>query len=81
MATGFKTHLKALIIKRASETGDIPTQKEISEATGITQATLSRWNQGHIDRLEFDTVKKLMIYFGCKFDELVTVDLDTEKED
>lgn len=73
MATGFKTHLKAMVIKRASETGDILTQKEISEKTGITQATLSRWYKGQVDRLEYDTVAKLANFFECDLSDLVSL--------
>jgi transcriptional regulator with XRE-family HTH domain len=76
MKTGFRTHLKALIIQRANVTGEIITQKEIFEATGISQATLSRWHQGRVNRVDYDTAEKLAQYFGCKFSELVTADFD-----
>jgi DNA-binding Xre family transcriptional regulator len=76
---GFKTHLKALIIKQASQTGDILTQRAIQKATGISQPTLSRWYQGTIDRLDYDTVRKLMDFFGCGFNELVSVEDQRDK--
>ncbi len=79
MKKGFSTHLKAMIIKRAHETGDLVTQKKIAETTGISQPTLSRWYQGKIDRLDFDTVEKLVRYFGCEFSELVTFELSSEE--
>jgi len=71
---GFKTHLKALIIKRAGETGDIVTQKQIEAATGIAQPTLSRWNKGELNQLDYSTVIKLMMFFNCEFHELVSVE-------
>lgn len=73
---GFKTHLKSLILKKGHETGEPITQKQISEATGISQPTLSRWYQGQVDRLEYDTVEKLMVYFGCDLGDLITVTLE-----
>ena len=71
---GFKTHLEELIIKRTKETGERVTQRQIQAATGISQPTISRWYQGTIDRLDYDTVRKLMAYFKCEFAELVSID-------
>lgn len=71
---GFRTHLKALIIKRATITGEIATQEEIEAATGVSQSTLSRWSKGTINQLDYKTVIKLMDYFDCEFHELITVD-------
>jgi hypothetical protein len=74
----FKTHVKKLIGKRMSQTGETLTQQMIEEATGIPQPTLSRWYKGEISRLEYDTVERLMRFFGCEFGELVTVELSSE---
>jgi DNA-binding Xre family transcriptional regulator len=73
---GFKTHLKTLMLKHAHESGEPITQKQIAEATGISQPTLSRWYQGQVDRLEYDTVEKLMRYFGCDLGDLVSATLE-----
>jgi DNA-binding Xre family transcriptional regulator len=70
---GFKTHLKTLIINRASKTGDIITQKQIHEATGISQATLSRWFQGDVDKLDHATTLKLAEYFQCELCDLISL--------
>jgi DNA-binding Xre family transcriptional regulator len=74
--SGFKTHLKTLMMKRGLERGEPITQKQIAQATGISQPTLSRWYQGSVDRLEFDTVAKLMRYFNCELSDLITAKLD-----
>jgi DNA-binding Xre family transcriptional regulator len=71
---GFKTHLKTLMLKKAHEQGNTLSQRQIQEATGISQPTLSRWYQGSIDRLDYDTVKKLMAFFECSFSDLVSVE-------
>lgn len=73
---GFKTHLKTLMLKKAHELGEPITQKQIAEATGISQPALGRWYKGQIDRLEYDTVIKLMLFFGCQFGDLVSVDME-----
>lgn len=75
MAAGFRVNVKALIIKRANETGEIVSQADIQRATGIAQATISRWHNGAvIERLEFGPVSKLMAFFGCEFCDLVSAD-------
>lgn len=76
MMSGFKTHLKTLMMKRGLEAGEPITQKQIAQATGISQPTLSRWYQGQVERLEFDTVAKLMRYFNCELGDLITAKLD-----
>lgn len=78
MKPAFTTHLRALIVKQAHETQTEPvTQKEVSAITGIAQSTLSRWYQGKVDRLDAETVAKLMAYFDCTFGDLVTLTLET----
>jgi transcriptional regulator with XRE-family HTH domain len=82
MATGFKINVKGLIIKRAANTGEIVTQADIQRATGIAQATISRWHNGAVlERLDYGPVKKLMDYFGCEFCELVSVDAQDASDD
>lgn len=76
MSTGFKTHLKTLMLKKAHETGEPLTQKQIAQDTKISQPTLSRWYQGQVDRLEYETVEKLMRYFGCELGDLISVKID-----
>ena len=75
---GFKTNLKTLIIKRANETGNIITQKEIFEATGISQATLSRWFKGDVEKLDYDTTLKLAQFFNCDLCDLVSMQATVE---
>jgi len=77
---GFKTHLKALIIERAGKTGNIITQKEIFEATGISQATLSRWFKGDVDKLDHATTLKLAEFFQCELSDLISLRRDDQPE-
>jgi predicted transcriptional regulator len=78
MSSGFKTQLKALMLKKAHETGEPITQKQIAQETGISQPALGRWYKGTVDKLEYQTVEKLMRYFGCDLWDLVTVKLDDQ---
>jgi DNA-binding Xre family transcriptional regulator len=75
---GFKTHLKTLIINHAAKTGNIIAQKEIFEATGISQATLSRWYKGDIEKLDYDTALKLTRFFECGLCDLVSLGITSE---
>ena len=82
MAVGFKINVKGLIIKRANETGEIVSQADIQRATGIAQATISRWHKGAVmERLEYGPVQKLMAYFECDFCDLVSVTNEGESSE
>lgn len=77
---GFRINVKALIIQRAADTGEIVSQADIQRATGIAQATISRWHNGAlIERLESGPVIKLMEYFGCSLCDLVSVDTEASE--
>jgi DNA-binding Xre family transcriptional regulator len=71
LVPAFKSNLKRLILKKSFEMGEPLTQKEIAEATGLSLPTIARWYKGDVDRLEAETVVKLMTYFECEFDDLV----------
>jgi DNA-binding Xre family transcriptional regulator len=68
----FKTNLKSLMLKKSVELDRRVTQKEVSDATGLSMPTIGRWYRGEVERVETDTVSKLMEYFGCSFEDLVT---------
>lgn len=78
---GFRINLKSLIIKRANETGGIISQADIQRATGISQPALSNWHNGAtVTRLDFESVRKLMEFFGCDLCELVSIDLSDAED-
>lgn len=66
-----KPNLFAIWKKRESETGERLTLAEVSEATGISVPTLSRWMNGKVKRFGSKTVAALTRYFGCTMDELL----------
>ena len=49
------------------------TQKQLAEAAGIKQATLSRYESGVIDinKAEFFTVYRIAKMLGCSIDDLI----------
>lgn len=78
---GFKINLKNLIIKHASETGEILSQADIQRSTGISQPALSNWHKGMaVTRLDFESVRKLMDFFECDLCELVSIDLSDNED-
>jgi DNA-binding Xre family transcriptional regulator len=57
------------------------TYAEVSQATGVSQTTLTRWMTGNARRFGSDTLGALMAYFECGLEDLlveVTVDRDEE---
>ena len=48
------------------------TLREVSDGTGISVPTLSRWLNGHVHRFGGRTVQSLCGYFGCTMTELFT---------
>lgn len=70
--SGFKSHLKELMLKKSVKIGDRLTQQEVADATGLSLPTIGRWYRGEVDRIEKDTVLKLMKYFDCAFEDLIS---------
>jgi DNA-binding Xre family transcriptional regulator len=67
----FKSNLKQIMLRKSVELGYPLTQKEVSEKAGLSLPTVARWYKGSIDKIEIETVSKLIDYLGCEFDELV----------
>lgn len=70
--TGFKTHIKELMLKKSVKVGDRVTQQQVAEATGLSLPTIGRWYRGEVDRIEKDTVLKFMKFFDCAFEDLIS---------
>lgn len=68
----FRTNLKPLMLKKSVQVNKRLTQKEVAAATGLSVPTIGRWYKGSVDRIEKETIVKLMDYFGCTFEELVS---------
>ena len=56
---------------KEAEMGRDLTQAEVAEATGVSQATLSRWMNRQVTRFDAPTVTALTEYFGCGVEELL----------
>jgi DNA-binding Xre family transcriptional regulator len=67
----FKSNLKQLMLEKSVIVGHSLTQTEVSAQTGLSLPTISRWYQSSINKLEIETVSRLVNYFGCKFGDLV----------
>lgn len=72
----FRTYLKPLMLKKSVELNRRLTQQEVADATGLSVPTIGRWYRGEVDRIEKDTVVKLMGYFNCSFEELISFEED-----
>lgn len=51
------------------------TQKDIAQALGVSQATISRWMRSDedISVVSLDTASKLAQWLGCEIGDLVTM--------
>jgi DNA-binding Xre family transcriptional regulator len=69
----FRARIKPLMLKKAHDLGEPLNHKQVAEAAGVSLATLSRWYNRDFDRIDADTVMRLMNYFGCTLNELIEV--------
>ena len=80
------THTKEEIVMRwryeemkkryQRRTGELHVYRTITEATGITAATLSAIATGQREGVEFGTIEKLLAFFSARLgEELTTNDL------
>ena len=64
---------------RESKTGERLTLEDVSQATGLSVPTLSRWmSQKPMHRVGSRTVAALTRYFGCSLGDLL-VEVDGEE--
>lgn len=81
--TRFRSRLGQIMLEKSAEAGRRITAQEISEATGITESTLSKWVNGEpMRQVRAEVVDALCNYFGISMTELIYLDEndDPEKE-
>jgi DNA-binding Xre family transcriptional regulator len=70
-----KSRLKQLIAQKEMEIGQRIQQKEIAEATGLDENTISRWmSPKPFQRLETRPVVELCRWLKCGLDDLLYID-------
>lgn len=71
-------NIEKLIEKKSKQVGKRVTQNQISEGTGISQSTISRYVGNKVDRYERRILELLMEFFDCTIADLI-VDADREE--
>lgn len=56
------------------------SQVELSKQTGISQKQLSALERGQTKGIDFSTLAKLCLFFGCTPNDLLTVEVPSEQE-
>lgn len=69
-----KQRFKQLLLEKSAREGRTVTQKEVSEATGLTEAVLTQWAKGRVKQAQFETIEKLCKYFDCGVEDLISFD-------
>jgi DNA-binding Xre family transcriptional regulator len=65
--------VRQLRLEYAAHIGRPVEQKEVADAVGVTEATLSRIERGLVTRIDFDTLVKLCGFYGKALDKFVDV--------
>ncbi len=60
--------------RREAELGKRITYKDVTEATSISGATLSRWMSGQVKLFDAETVQSLCEFFQCEIQELLELE-------
>ncbi len=73
-------NLKALIERKSAIEGKRITYKTIEEETGIKVLTLSRIATNHDYNISRKDIEKLLIYFDCQPNDLMTLIREKKKK-
>lgn len=65
--------VRQLRLDYAQKIGRPVEQKEVADAVGVTEATLSRIERGKITRMDFDTMIKLCSFYGRVLERFIDV--------
>jgi DNA-binding Xre family transcriptional regulator len=52
------------------------TQEEVADAIGISRATMSDWSRDKVSRLDRDILAKLCVYFECRIEDLLLLEIE-----
>lgn len=66
-----KNRLLILLQEKGAKQGERITQKDLAMATGITEATLSNWIKGKVDRFDAKVIDAICEYFDCQVGDLL----------
>ena len=66
--------------EREAALGRRITYRDASEATGISEATLSRWSTGQAERFDSRTIDLLCEYFQCEIGDLIVPGEPVDRE-
>lgn len=73
MAFVFRSKIQQRALEKSVELGHRVTQREISEGSGVSLPTVSRWFNNDMDRLEAESAWRFMQYFGRDLDDIVEI--------
>ena len=62
--------------QKAAQLGRPVTLEEVAEHTGITVAALSRIENNKNERIDFDTITKLCMFYGVGVGELLELKIE-----
>lgn len=63
----------------AARIGRKVSLRDVEEATGITQAALSRIESGKTERIDFDTLAKLCVFYGVAVGDLLELNPEGQR--
>lgn len=70
-----RSRLKSLIANLESETGERIQQKDIAAATGLQEATISRWmSPKPFTRIDVEVAGALCEFLKCELGDLLYID-------
>lgn len=70
-----RSRLKELVLKKEIERGDRIQQKEIAEATGLDENTISRWmSPKPFQKIDVKPIVELCKWLKCEVGDLLFID-------
>ncbi|MCL5997518.1 MAG: helix-turn-helix transcriptional regulator [Chloroflexi bacterium] len=75
-----KSKLKLLIAQREVTDGRKITNESLAQQAGLSVNTIGRLAEGKTDRIDFSTIDKLCLYFGCNVGDLLEFVPDEKRQ-